>query len=522
MKYISLTLSLFSFLLFADLYAFDSASTKNKSAAKVAILKFSNTSKLSQYNYLADSLSSAIQEKFDQIFDYKKVSKSKITKTLSKILKKKGRKWHQLSLDNIKTLAEKEKIDVIIYGNYVAQRREGKKTDKLTIITKIYFASRQQNIILSKKVTEVTSLLLVVSDKIAKSAITKISHIVGLENKKTVEKKDTRPIILADIQAKQVSSKLQKKRRSELIRIKKSFEKAYDVDVFFLSEYLKDNVEIKAPVKLQGKKSLVLWSKKNNISRLVSIQFKSNFVKISVAVNDQSNKKNKLDKKIKYHIDSSDKVKRKKIKKAVSFLKPAVKKKIKRGRQKRKRSFNLAYLNSLKWQDVVYEVGFNLFYQLGVGQESGSLFPLIGGFRLYSRTSFDRFENLFTKRDLLPSWLSNSIHLGVQLGVSTFSDLVNNRSFHNFSFSFEAGYLYYFSNRLRGGGYLAPAYNIFSVSNNPDIVFTSFILSFYGELSYIWTNNISFSLGGGDSMSFGNGIGHELFVSLGVSYLKNK
>ena len=450
-----------------SLQAFSSSSGKGQEnpslLARSVVLDFANSSSLSEDAYLSRSISDAIRTKFNKVFEYKKVSKREVAKSFSSILKKAKRKWYQMELPDIKALAKKQKLDVVIYGSYDRITGRKRNVDDVEIITNIYFTKKDQNIILDKQISEINPNVLTAIDKVAEHSIDKIKEIIDVDDPIAEENlEDKAPAILVNATKDQRNSP---KASEELDYIRLNLKKEHGQKVIFLPDYLKKNKGIKPPKSVKDKSSLVRWSKEYKIKKIVHVRVKTVNGLVQVGVINKGRPK----KEVQYELNAPLQVKKEKLIQMKELLKILKK-------RKKKIDLSVAALSKQAWGDVAHEVGLNPFYQITLGNV-GSLSPWGGGVSLYYRTSLKLtamlLYQLWNKKDQpLTHWIFDSLFWGTHFSANYFQRTFNlfpgtaDIFFQNYLISFEAGFLYPFTNKLRAGLSLRPGYYIGSSSRN--------------------------------------------------------
>ena len=90
------------------------------------------------YEYLSASLSEAVSKSLKEKFTYQTTSSVSNEKALAGILKGKKKKNKDLNLIDIQTLAKKQNLDVVIYGEFFAHHQKGTETSIIFIKTRLY------------------------------------------------------------------------------------------------------------------------------------------------------------------------------------------------------------------------------------------------------------------------------------------------------------------------------------------------------------------------------------------------
>ena len=510
---------------FSFLSLFGASDEEKSSFARVAVLDFANTSNLSEYKYLSRSISDAIKTRLNQIFKYEKVSRRKVARSFSTILKRAKRRWYQLELSDIKVLAKEEKLDVVIYGSYkrIARRRRG--VDQIEIITNIYFTKKAQNIVLDKKISEINPKILTTAENIAENSVDKIQTIIGADEEE--EEEDESPAILVNVNVGE-NQRQPRQVRKEIEYIRRNLEKEHGQRVVFLSDYLGKNKRVQPPESVKKKSSLVRWSKKYDIKKIIRVRVKivGNLVQIDVI------KEGKPQKEVEYEIDAPPEVKKENLKQVKKLLKIPKKK-------KKKVSLSVAVVSKQDWRSVSYEIGLNSFYQLTLSG-AGSTSILGGGFTLYSRTSLKSIttfgdQPLDKSGEPSAHWLFDSLFFGAHLSGNYLQQTFSSESgsadlfLQNYLVSFEVSFLYAFTGELRAGLSLRPGYYIgfanqslgtISTAGSGETLYSGFVLPIFFEMSYLVSARFALNTGLGNFMYDLSSTGsHGLSAFVGVSYV---
>ena len=505
---------------------FGGSDKEKSSLARVAVLDFANTNNLSEYAYLSRSIADAIKVRLNQIFEYEKVSNRKVRRSFSSLLRKAKRKWYRMELLDIKAVAKKEKLDVVIYGSYkrIAKRKRG--VDQVEVITSIYFAKKDHNIILDKKTSELNPKILTTSENIAEYSVDRIKAIIGAEEAEE-EEEDESPAILVNVNVGENQSD-SKKVRKEIEYIRRNLEKEHGQKVIFLPDYLDKNTGVQPPESVKKKSSLISWSKKYDIKKVIRVRVKivRGLVQIDII------KEGKPQKEVRYELDDPPKVKKEKIKRVKKLLKIPKKK-------KKKVSLSVAVVSRFNWKDVSYEVGLNPFYQATQGG-AGPISSLGGGFTLYFRTSLRSIIMLGKQASdknnrSTANWFANSLFFGTHFSANYFQQTFSSPSgtadlfFQNYLVSFEASFLYPFTGELRAGLSLRPGYYIgfssqglgaISMVSTDETLYSGFVLPVFFEMSYLVSDRLALNIGVGDFMyDVLSTVSHGLSTFVGISYV---
>ena len=500
------------------------AGAKESSAlARVAVLAFANSSNLSEYEYLSESISDTIRSRLNQIFEYEKVSQKKVTKRLSSLLKKAKRRWYQMQLLDIKALAKKEKLDIVIYGNYrrIAKTKDG--VDQAEIITSIYFAKKDQNVVLDTSLSELSIQILTTAETIAEHSVDEIQIIVG------GEEEDDSPAILVNVNVGEDQSN-SKEVRKEIKYIRRHLEKEHGQKVIFLSDYLGENKGVPPPESVKEKSSLVRWSKKYDIKKIIRVRVKiaGDLVQIDVI------KEGRPQKEVQYELNAPPEVKKENLKQ--------VKKLLKIRKKRGKVSLSVAAVSKYNWKDASYEIGLNPFYQatLGAVGQQGPLSPLGGGAALYFRTPLSSMitpGKQASAKNSQPSAnrFADSLFFGVHLSANYFQQTFSSSGstedmlFQSYLVSFEIAFLYTFTGELRAGLSLRPGYYIgfssqslgtVSTGRSLERLYSGFVLPVFLEMNYLFSDRFALNVGLGNFIYdiLGNTV-HGLSCFIGVSYV---
>ena len=170
-----------------------------KKLLKLSVLDFYNFTSYAHYEYLSPTLLEGVTKKFDKIFNYQKVSVNKegdqLKNNVVEFIKKSGgskiQVYNQYLEDAIKSFAEVNNIDIIIFGYYTLQ-----SSDAITIITEVY--SRQLDSFYKLDITNnpIDATLFSVASDVAGESVYSIKLMFHLSNGN-----DVSPIILFSLVA---------------------------------------------------------------------------------------------------------------------------------------------------------------------------------------------------------------------------------------------------------------------------------------------------------------------------------
>ncbi len=156
---------------------------------RIAFLNFLDKTPTQSYGYFSRSVIDTIKGHLNKKFPYQKISDVKIRKILSKIRKKNSLRQNEINLKSLESLAEKENLDFIIYGEFNRKvTRKQKKAKKINIIIRVYFHYAKKSVPVKKITSQVNSRLLTKLVQFSQAAILKMNEQINIVKEKSLAK----------------------------------------------------------------------------------------------------------------------------------------------------------------------------------------------------------------------------------------------------------------------------------------------------------------------------------------------
>ena len=310
------------FLIFASLFILnivsssfaainDEVKTENDALANVVILNFINKSNLRRYKYLSASFSEAMRSTFNKLFTYKRVNNTKTHKTLQQILQKSKKKWHQIKLINIKALAEREKLDVVIYGEYIRLKTKKKhKIDRIKITTKIYFSFLDEEITLNTRVSKLDHSIFSVMKKIAKSSVGNIHKHIDFTAANDEENQNISPVLVIPINQNIKIDGFE----AELEYMRSQLDRNFTAKISLVDRYIREKIDVNIRTPKEKKKLLSKLVRATRIKQMIQISTDGNLFKMNLIA------RRKPVKTITYPISASEQIKHGYIRETANFF----------------------------------------------------------------------------------------------------------------------------------------------------------------------------------------------------------
>ena len=316
-------MKLYIFLIFISLFILnifslsfaavnDEAKTKNDALASVVILNFINKSNLRQYEYLSAGFSEAMRSTLNTLFTYTQVNNTETHKTLQQILQKSKQKWHQIKLINIKALAEQEKLDVIIYGEYI--RLKTKKKDEINhikITTKIYFSFLDEEITLNTRVSKLDHSISSVMKKIAKSSVGNIHKHIDFTATKDEKNQRISPVLVIPINQNIKMDGFE----AELKYMRSQLDRNFTAKISLIDYYMRKKIDVNIQTPKEKRKILSTLVRTRRIKQMIQISTNGNLFKMTLITRGRPVKM------ITYRINASEQIKYGYAKETANFFK---------------------------------------------------------------------------------------------------------------------------------------------------------------------------------------------------------
>ena len=165
-------LILLSALVVINLYALPEKSSQAKQnkekqettrLVRVAFLNFIDTQGSGHYDYLSTSIPDAIKDILQSRFKYQTTGSKQNENALNKILKDSKKTAKDITKQDIRALASKQNLDIIIYGDFKARYNQKTDVSDITIRSKIYLNFFKEVIVLEPLTNPIDSTIFVVS-----------------------------------------------------------------------------------------------------------------------------------------------------------------------------------------------------------------------------------------------------------------------------------------------------------------------------------------------------------------------
>ena len=272
----------------------DGKSKEDKSLVRVAVMSFIDEKDQKKYKYLAESISNALNNALKKKFVYQNTSSIKNKRTLKDIRKQKPKKKNRPGQNdplniksNVKALAKKNNLDIIVFGSYYTYHKAGTTTVQIVIKSQLYLSFFGEFITLEEVANPIDSTIFNVTDLLVGILIDKISALTGFQQALGVT-------VIAPQYSRVgsgkgvVKSQIPLARRENTIlseeaeRLKNYLTDIFGGDIFELSEYAATHADVKPPPfkKRRGKKkrrssakNMVRWQKQHKIDNLFKVAF---------------------------------------------------------------------------------------------------------------------------------------------------------------------------------------------------------------------------------------------------------